>query len=99
MLYIDGLVTAAFKKAKGMNEDGREYGGNWCFEVQEMIPVKGGEGFRPDRSTVNTPEAWGTMVDMIGKKISPFPVRKSVFEGKVFYSVMGNVPKPSVVTS
>lgn len=98
MLYLDGLVTAAYKKAKGVNEDGREYGGNWCFELQEMIDVKGGEGKRPERSTVSTPESWGTMVDMIGKRITPIPVLKSVFEGKVFYRVLDNTPKPSVAS-
>ena len=97
MLYVDGLVTAAYKKAKGQNEDGREYGGNWCFELQEMLDVKGGEGKRPDRFTVNTPLGWGDMQDMIGKRITPIPVRKSVFEGKVFFSVLDNAPKPTAV--
>jgi hypothetical protein len=36
------------------------------------------------------------MIDLIGKRITPIPVLKSVFEGKVFYRVMDGTLRPSV---
>ena len=98
-LYLDGKVSAVYKKKPGINEDGKAYGGNWCFEVEDYVDVKGGEGKRPERYVVNTPPAWGTMQEFFEKRITPFPVLKSVFEGKVFFQVLDGISKPTEARS
>jgi hypothetical protein len=80
MLTLTGVVTHTFEAPKGVNKEGKDYGGGDKVQLLCNIPLPNGE-YRVDVVTLGTDQV-AYFKDRIGKNVSlpvgAFPAGKAV---------------------
>lgn len=80
MLTLSGTVTNVYEAPKGVNKEGKDYGGGYKVQLLCNIPLQNGEN-RMDVMTLGTDDP-GFFRSRLGKEVSlpvgAFPIGKAV---------------------